>query len=92
MRGCYQMFTLAVIAAVLRGCPCFELGPSFWPRSFSDIRCAGWHSGHIWFGLGRGGSWHSRHLVGPPAGMFSAGAMACAISLASLALARDLMP
>ena len=56
MRGCYQMFTLAVIAAVLRGCPCFELGPSFWPPSSSDFRCAGWHNGHIWFGLGVAGS------------------------------------
>ena len=74
MRGCYQMFTLAVIAAVLRGCPCFELGPSFWPRSFSDIRCAGWHSGHIWFGLGAAGpgsacTWLARppgcSLLGP---------------------------
>ena len=56
MRGCYQVFTLAVIAAVLRGCPCFELGPSFWPPSSSDFRCAGWHNGHIWFGLGVAGS------------------------------------
>ena len=55
MRGCYQMFPLAVIAAVLRWCPYFELGPSFWPRSFSDIRCAGRHSAHIWFGLGVAG-------------------------------------
>ena len=74
VRGWYQMFTLAVIAAVLRGCPCFELGPSFWPRSFSDIRCAGRHSDHIWSGrdvAGHGipGTWLARppgcSLLGP---------------------------
>ena len=74
MRGCYQMFTLAVIAAVLRGCPCFELGPSFWPPSSSDFRCATRHNGHIWFGLGVAGpgsacTWLARQpgcsLLGP---------------------------
>ena len=41
---------------------------------------------------GLGGSWHSRHLAGPPAAIFSASAIARASSLASFPLAYRLAP